>query len=146
MKTFVPFFLCPSSIRFLSVHTKTLYAYTSSLALFIPSTFKMHEIRPDFQWYINTQNVLSQLTQLAYIRHNFLKQIKSVKEWAKWWVGKGWGGSVSAITINYKQYFLSFTRCCIDYPCTCCISSPFAHAVLLADLCVLLSVVLRVLG
>jgi hypothetical protein len=45
----------------------------------------MHEIRPDFQWYINTQNVLSQLTQLAYIRHNFLKQIKSVKEWAKWW-------------------------------------------------------------
>ena len=52
---------------------------------------------------------------------------------------------VTAITRNYKQNLLSFIRCSA-YPCTCCISSPFVHAVLLVDLCVLLLVVLRVLG
>ena len=59
---------------------------------------------------------------------------------------KGWDGSVSAIATNYKQYFLSFTCCCTDYPCVCCISSSFVHAVFIVDLCVLLLVVSRVLG
>ena len=58
----------------------------------------------------------------------------------------GGGGSVSAITINYKQCFLSFSWCCIDYRCTCCISSTFVHVVLLADLFVLLLVESWILG
>ena len=68
----------------------------------------------------------------------------SVKEWTKLRVVKGWGESLSAITRNYKQF--SFTWCCVDYLCTCCISSPFVHVVFLVDLCVLLLVVLWLLG
>jgi hypothetical protein len=70
------FLLCPCSTPFISVH---IYVYVSSLALFLPPTFKKHGINRQFQLYKHTLHIIYNGPTNALVCNKTLIQMSHTK-------------------------------------------------------------------